>query len=94
MDNSEKERPIHLDRREILKLGMAASAISLITPPLRIASAAPGATHATAEPGAGRVIKVHMPNMRGKAFPHAEAAKQMVERAVTTLAGEPDVKKA
>jgi uncharacterized protein (DUF362 family) len=33
------------------------------------------------------VVKVHMPGMRGNMFPHADAARVMVDRAVTTLTG-------
>lgn len=89
-----KTDPRLLNRRELLKLGVAASAVGLLSASARTASAASGQEHPPLPGGSGRVIKVHMPNMRGKSFPHADAAKEMVEKAICSLTGESDLRKA
>ncbi len=79
-------------RRDVLKLGAAASAAGLVGfGPL---GANGSETKLTTASGPGHVIQVHMPGMRGKHFPHAPAAKTMVEKAVTALANESDPGKA
>jgi uncharacterized protein (DUF362 family) len=81
-----------MHRRDALKLGAAASAAGVIglDPFTTGASEAPPAKGS----GPGHVVQVHMPGMRGKHFPHAPAAKTMVEKAVTTLANESDLGRA
>jgi uncharacterized protein (DUF362 family) len=83
-----------LNRREILKLGAAASAAGLIGLPLGSAEAKQEVEQSKPLGAPGYVVKVHKTGMRGRFFPHAAAAREMVEKAVTRLAGEDDVKKA
>ncbi len=84
-----------IPRRAMLKIGAAASAAGAIG--VAPFSAHPGDAPKRGLPsvsGPGHVVKVHMPGMRGRLFPHAEAALAMVSRAVTTLTGEDDLGRA
>ena len=94
MTNSNKDDGTSLNRRDVLRLGATASAIALLDLPPGPAVAAPPPEPTGPTRGPGYVVKVHMPNMRGRFFPHAAAAKEMVERAVTALAGKADLKDA
>jgi uncharacterized protein (DUF362 family) len=82
-----KKGPL-VHRRDILKLGAAASAAGLVG--LSPANTDASETKLAKVSGPGHVIHVHMPGMRGKHFPHPPAAKTMVEKAVTALANESD----
>ncbi len=80
-----------ISRRDALKLGVAATAIGI--------AGLPAAAHAEAGPagarsGPGHVVEVHQPGMWGRVFPHAESARQMVQKAVATLADEDDLGRA
>ena len=44
--------------------------------------------------GPGHVVEVHQPGMIGRNFPHGDAAREMVHRAVTKLAGDDDLGRA
>ena len=84
-----------MNRRDVLKLGAAASAAGLLGVSMdTVASATPSIERTTPQSGPGNVVRVHKPGMRGRFFPHASAAKEMVEKAVTRLAGEDDIEKA
>ncbi|MBW2275894.1 MAG: DUF362 domain-containing protein [Deltaproteobacteria bacterium] len=94
MSNFDDDPKTRLSRRDAIKLGSAGVAAGVLT--LTTGShAAP-----TADPlpipgtGPGHVVKVHKPGTIGRWFPHSEAAKEMVDRAVTTLAGEDDLGRA
>jgi uncharacterized protein (DUF362 family) len=81
-----------MTRRDALKLGAAVSALGIVgLPALARAESGPAAG---ARSGPGHVVEVHQPGMIGRNFPHAEAARQMVHKAVTTLAGEDDLGRA
>jgi uncharacterized protein (DUF362 family) len=84
-----------MNRRDVLKLGAAASAAGIIgwhpRPTAGQETTRKNPLHVS---GPGHVIKVHMPGMRGKFFPHEQAAATMVAQAVTTLAGESDIGRA
>ncbi len=89
-----KQRQL-VDRRDVLKLGAAASAASVLgLNPLSAGALEKTRTGPPMVSGPGHVVKVHMPGMRGRWFPHAEAADVMVRKAVTTLAQEKDVGRA
>jgi uncharacterized protein (DUF362 family) len=83
-----------MDRREVLKLGAAASAASALgLYPLRSLGLE------TLEKGfpfapPGYVVGVNLPGLRGKHFPHTEAASQAVHHAVSALAKEKDIGRA
>ncbi len=82
-----KKNSSYLDRRELLKLGAAATAVGALglgSPLL----AAPGKKVSVSGPG--HVVKVHMKGMRSGVFPDPKAARLMVDQAVSTLAGETD----
>jgi uncharacterized protein (DUF362 family) len=83
-----------LSRREVLKLGVATSAAGFLGVPTDASAAKQGAAQIKPIGGPGYVVRVHKPGMRGRFFPHASAAKEMVEKAVTTLARERDIGKA
>ncbi len=87
--------PNKMDRREMLKLAAAAPVgLAVLGGPLQ-AIAQIGADGGLPKvSGPGHVVKVHMPGIRGKWFPHEAAAKTAVDRAVTTLAGETDLGRA
>ena len=91
--NNNNDKP-RLNRREVLKLGAAASAAGLFGMPLGSAAAKPGTEQPKPLGGPGYVVRVHKPGMRGRFFPHPDAAREMVEKAVTRLAGEDNIKKA
>lgn len=78
----DKDEKMTMDRRTALKVGAAASSVALLGLP-ELAEAAPAPP-----PGSGRVVRVHLPGMRGKNFPHAAAAKTAVDKAVMTFASE------
>ncbi len=82
-------------RREALKIGAAASAVGILGLDPLLASAGESLMDGPrASSGPGHVVKIHMPGMRGRWFPHAEAAQTMVHKAVTTLARETDIGRA
>lgn len=85
-----------LSRREAIRLGVAASAFGLVGLDGSRSEAATNNTAETIVPatGPGHVVRVHKPGMRGRNFPHASAANEMVQKAVTTLTGEADPVKA
>jgi len=87
-----------IDRRDAMKLGAAAASAGVL-------GLASGEASANEPPpalkklraldmGPGHVVEVHKPGMFGRNFPHAEAAKEAVDKAVKTLAGELDLAKA
>lgn len=85
-----------ISRRDALKLtattvagATAATALGL---PANVA-AAPRTMHTTGT-GPGHIVKVHMPGMRVGYYPHPDAARQMVDRALKELTGEHSVKEA
>jgi uncharacterized protein (DUF362 family) len=89
--DEDREERSGITRRDALKLGAAASALGIVgLPNLARAEAKPTA----ARSGPGHVVEVHQPGMWGRVFPHAESARQMVNKAVTTLAGEDDLGRA
>lgn len=92
--NDKKDDSALINRRDVLKLGVAATAMGLLTPIARNASATLASSGSSSPVEAGRVVKVHMPNMRAKSFPHAAAAKEMVEKSVLALTGETELRKA
>jgi uncharacterized protein (DUF362 family) len=79
-----------VDRRDLLKLGGAAVAAGALGLRSRDLFAASEKTVPIVPPvaGPGHVVKVHMTGMRSGMFPDPKASRQMVDRAVTTLAGE------
>ncbi|MBN2529149.1 MAG: DUF362 domain-containing protein [Deltaproteobacteria bacterium] len=85
-----------INRRDAIKLtatsvaGATAAAALWVSPN---AAAADPAMRTTGT-GPGHVVKVHMPGMRIGAYPHPDAARNMVDRAVTELTGESSVKAA
>jgi uncharacterized protein (DUF362 family) len=84
-----------LTRREAIVLGTAGAAGGALTLATGGIAAAPkSALPPVPGTGPGQVVKVHKPGLIGRWFPHADAAKEMVERAVTTLAGEDDLGRA
>jgi len=85
---------IRITRRDAIKLGSAGVAASLLALPGVARAAAPADPLPIPGTGPGQVVKVHKPGIIGRWFPYAEAAKEMVDRAVTTLAGEDDLGRA
>ena len=98
MSKRTQDEKLLLNRRDALKLGAAASAIGVVTmASARAVASKPGVVPPTltaTDMGPGHVVEVHKPGMFGNNFPHGEAAKEAVDRAVTTLAGEQDLAKA
>jgi uncharacterized protein (DUF362 family) len=95
MSNKCADRNVLLTRRDAIKLGsvgLAAGAITLGAGGSALAQQA--ALPPIPGTGPGQVVKVHKPGMVGRWFPHAEAAAEMVDRAVTGLAGEDDLGRA
>ena len=83
-----------LTRRDAIKLGAAgaaAGALALSGAPARAANAPASAVLPT---GPGHVVKVHKPGMAGRFYPDAAAAREMVHKAVSTLAREDDLGRA
>ena len=81
-----------MNRREALKLGAAAATLGH---PMVARVSRAGDVAIPPRPGSpGYVIKVHMPGMRGNRFPHADAARKMVDEAVCRLTGERDASRA
>ncbi|MBN2341608.1 MAG: DUF362 domain-containing protein [Deltaproteobacteria bacterium] len=85
-----------INRREAIKITAASITAATAATTLALSPAASAATsEATpAKTGPGHVVKVHMPGMRVGLYPHPDAARTMVDRAVCELSGEPDIKKA
>ncbi len=78
-------------RREALRLGVGAGLGLLAAPLASLAGGTPpGPAPAAAIPCPGRVVRVHMAGMRSGLFPRPDAARRMVDAAVTALSGEPD----
>ena len=90
-----QKKPPLLSRRDAL-LTTATAALSPLLPKELHASAASAASGPPEKPlraaptGPGHVVRVHMPNMRQGAFPHPQAARIMVEKAVATLSRQSD----
>jgi uncharacterized protein (DUF362 family) len=90
--NNLKDKKI--SRRDVIKLsgatvvsaGIDMSPLTAFAQPVNFADFAPAAP--------GYVVKVHMKGMKGAIYPHSDAAKIMVKKVVTTLAGESNIKKA
>ena len=83
-----------INRRDILKWGSAAATagvLGLRCPPL-FGKERSGYIVPSAAPG--YVVKVHMPGMRRGLFPDPKASRQMVDKAVMTLAKESDAGRA
>jgi len=81
-----------VSRRDAIKIG-AASVVSTAVLPAFAKNNSKIAPRPRAA-GPGHVVKVHMPGMRTGIYPDKAAARMMVDRAVLTLSGEPDLKKA
>ena len=89
-----KERPPTLDRRAILKLSGAATAVGALGLGNTTATAATNGPKVVPVGSPGHVVKVHMKGMRNGMFPDPKASRAMVDKAVTTLAGESDAGRA
>jgi uncharacterized protein (DUF362 family) len=80
-----------LTRREALQIAAGAGLGALAAPLFPLAA---GASPSRPEKGRlaspGRVVRVHMSGMRDGLFPRPDAARRMVDAAVTALSGEPD----
>jgi uncharacterized protein (DUF362 family) len=89
-----------MKRRELLKMGAAASTVGLLKMiPGTVAANTGQESKAVAPPQAtvgapGYVIRVHRPGMLQRLFPDAQAAEEMVNLAVMTLCGTNDLEKA
>jgi uncharacterized protein (DUF362 family) len=86
-----------LGRRDALKLGLGAAALSAIGFGRGVTAAAAKPSTgagAAATTGPGHVVEVHKPGMRGRMFPYPDAAREAVHKAVTALAGEGDLARA
>jgi uncharacterized protein (DUF362 family) len=80
-----------LTRREALALGLGAGLGLLTARPAGLGAALAPATRPGARvPPPGLVVRVRMPGMRDGLFPRPDAARTMVDAAVTALAGETD----
>jgi len=93
MSKGRQDERALINRRDAIKLGAAAVAGAVALGPVSSLAAAEGAgpPEATAaRTGPGHVVEAHKPGMRGASFPDPGAAREAVERAVTTLAGERD----
>jgi uncharacterized protein (DUF362 family) len=92
MTGCKREREWLLTRREAIGLGAAATAAGALGMGGGPARAAESATVSARTPvaGPGRVVEVHKPGSIGRHYPHGEAAREMVERAVEELSGESD----
>jgi len=87
--NTKYLAPCKIARREMLGLSVSAAAAGILG--LGAGRAAASNVRTTGiSTGPGHVVKVHMSRMRGLNFPHAEAARIMVDKAVTVLTGELD----
>jgi uncharacterized protein (DUF362 family) len=71
-----------LSRRDALRIGVGAG--------LGLLAASPVSALAARLPSPGHVVRVHMPGMRSGLFPRQDAARRMVDAAVTALSGEAD----
>ena len=83
-----------MDRRSAIKLGVAASAAGILGISSNAEGAASTATPNVSGVAPGYVVKVHKSGMRGRFYPDPRAAEEMVDKAVCTLTGETDLKKA
>ena len=85
-----------MKRRDALKLGASATALALVSSEATdaIANLSPKTVAFDGPSSPGYVVRVHKPGMLGRNFPHADAAKEMVNKAVTTLAKTGDLKAA
>ena len=85
------EAPAALTRREALALGLGAGLGLLAAGPAGLgAAAAPLKRAGDRIPPPGHVVRVRMPGMRDGIFPRPDAARRMIDAAVTALAGEAD----
>ncbi|MBN2802920.1 MAG: DUF362 domain-containing protein [Deltaproteobacteria bacterium] len=85
-----KDNSNQISRRDALKIGAATAIVALSD----VANAASVSNVIPLKGGPGHVVKVHMAGMRKGIYPDKDAARMMVERAVTELAGERDIKNA
>lgn len=88
-----------LGRRDAIRLGLGAAAAlgaagAGLTADAATGGAPPPAGARASVSRPGHVVEVHKPGMRGRLFPYPDAAREAVHRAVTALAGEPDVGRA
>lgn len=86
-----------INRRDALKLtaaSMAAATAAATTVGVPSVAKAESAHVSATGTGPGHVVKVHMPGMRVGSYPHPDAARKMVDRAVLELTGESTVKDA
>ena len=96
MTESSKIRAVGISRRDAIKIGAGAGAAGLLlgATGTAIAEESAGKVPSFALTGPGHVVKVHKEGMKTGRFPDAAAAKEMVDKAVTTLAGKSDIAKA
>lgn len=88
---SRRVSPGALTRREALALGLGGGLGLLAAGPAGVGAAlAPGKRPGARVPPPGQVVRVRMPGMRDGTFPRPDAARRMVDAAVTALAGETD----
>ena len=98
MSNGSKPGREGISRRDAIKTGVAATAAGVLLlnsndalsqsskqPPVQ-----PPANLDVPSSGPGHVVCVHKPGMMGRNYPHAQPAKEMLEKAVQTLAGTSD----
>lgn len=90
-----RPHPWEFSRRDVMKMGAAASAVGVLGMHGFPALAGEERFATPREvSGPGHVVGVHMPGMRGRFFPFPEAAKTMVSRAILALTGETDLGRA
>lgn len=94
MSNHSDDTKTRLTRRDAIRLGSAGLAAGALALATGRAAAGPADPLPIPGTGPGQVVKVHKPGTIGRWFPYAEAAKELVDRAVTTLAGEDDLGRA
>ncbi len=84
-----------MNRRDAIKLTAASVAGATAAATFGFSTETKAETRvSTTGTGPGHVVKVHMPGMRVGAYPHPDAARMMVDRALTALTGESSVKNA
>ena len=83
-----------MNRRTALKLGAALSAAGILGVSPKAFGAETKATPNASGIVPGYVVKVHKSGMRKRFFPDPAAAEEMVDKAVCSLTGETDLKKA
>ncbi|MDD5308411.1 MAG: DUF362 domain-containing protein [Deltaproteobacteria bacterium] len=89
--------PTLLTRRDALKIGGAAAALGLVgLAPFegRAQDKAACAKGPLPRTGPGHVVRIHKPGMMTRTSPDPAAAREMVHKAVTTLAGDDDLGRA